>query len=120
MDRNAGNSDRHNQRVENIYLNAGELPNRSTHNPRTAAVYRGVRWRTHGVKIYADRVVSPVRELTEAQQQPAHAIEAIEAIEAEQESLNRAPPVYWYSVDYVILNNIHEVLLTSATAFRSR
>ena len=37
---------------------------------------------------------SEVRELTEAQQQPAH---AIEAIEAEQESRNRAPPVYWYS-----------------------
>ena len=37
---------------------------------------------------------SEVRELTEAQQQPAH---AIEAIEAERESRNRAPPVYWYS-----------------------
>ena len=37
---------------------------------------------------------SEVRELTEAQQQPAH---AIAAIEAEQESRNRAPPVYWYS-----------------------
>ena len=37
---------------------------------------------------------SEVRELTEAQQQPAH---AIEAIEAEQESRNRAPPLYWYS-----------------------
>jgi hypothetical protein len=36
---------------------------------------------------------SEVRELTEAQQQPAH---AIAAIEAEQES-RRAPPVYWYS-----------------------
>jgi hypothetical protein len=34
---------------------------------------------------------SEVRELTEAQQQPAR------AIEAEQESRNRAPPVYWYS-----------------------
>ena len=34
---------------------------------------------------------SEVRELTEAQQQPAH------AIEAEQESRNRVPPVYWYS-----------------------
>ena len=34
---------------------------------------------------------SEVRELTEAQQQPAH---AIAAIEAEQES-RRAPPVYW-------------------------
>ena len=34
---------------------------------------------------------SEVRELTEARQQPAH------AIEAEQESRNRAPPVYWYS-----------------------
>jgi hypothetical protein len=34
-----------------------------------------------------------VRELTEAQQQPAH---AIAAIEAKQESSNRAP-VYWYS-----------------------
>ena len=32
-----------------------------------------------------------VRELTEAQQQPAH------AIEAKQESSNRAPLVYWYS-----------------------
>ena len=38
---------------------------------------------------------SEVRELTEAQQQqPAH---AIAAIEAEQESRNRAPPVHWYS-----------------------
>ena len=37
---------------------------------------------------------SEVRELTEAQQQPAH---AIEPIEAEPESRNRAPPVYWYS-----------------------
>jgi hypothetical protein len=37
---------------------------------------------------------SEVRELTEAQQQPAH---AIAAIEAEQESRNRVPPVYWYS-----------------------
>ena len=36
---------------------------------------------------------SEVRELTEAQQQPAH---AIAAIEAEQES-RRAPRVYWYS-----------------------
>ena len=36
---------------------------------------------------------SELRELTEAQQQPAH---AIAAIEAEQES-RRAPPVYWYS-----------------------
>ena len=35
---------------------------------------------------------SEVRELTEAQQQPAH---AIAAIEAEQES-RRASPVYWY------------------------
>jgi hypothetical protein len=35
-----------------------------------------------------------VRELTEAQQQPAH---PIAAIEAKQESSNRAPPVYWYS-----------------------
>jgi len=37
---------------------------------------------------------SEVRELTEAQQKPAH---AIAAIEAEQESRNRAPPVHWYS-----------------------
>jgi hypothetical protein len=37
---------------------------------------------------------SEVRELTEAQQQPAH---AVAAIEAERESRNRAPPVYWYS-----------------------
>ena len=37
---------------------------------------------------------SEVRELTEAQQQPAH---AIAAVEAEQESRNRAPPVHWYS-----------------------
>ena len=37
---------------------------------------------------------SEVRKLTEAQQQPAH---AIAAIEAEQESRNRAPPVHWYS-----------------------
>jgi hypothetical protein len=37
---------------------------------------------------------SEVRELTQAQQQPAH---AIETIEAEQESRNRAAPVYWYS-----------------------
>ena len=36
---------------------------------------------------------SEVRDLTEAQQQPAH---AIAAIEAEQES-RRAPRVYWYS-----------------------
>ena len=36
---------------------------------------------------------SEVRKLTEAQQQPAH---AIAAIEAEQESRNRAPPVHWY------------------------
>ena len=36
---------------------------------------------------------SEVRELMEAQQQPAH---AIAAIEAEQESRNRVPPVYWY------------------------
>ena len=36
---------------------------------------------------------SEVRELTEAQQQPAH---AIAAIEAEHES-RRAPLVYWYS-----------------------
>ena len=36
---------------------------------------------------------SEVRELTEAQQKPAH---AIAAIEAEQES-RRAPAVYWYS-----------------------
>jgi hypothetical protein len=36
---------------------------------------------------------SEVRELTEAQQQPAH---AVVAIDAEQES-RRAPPVYWYS-----------------------
>ena len=50
VDRNAGDSDRHNQRVENIYLNAGELPNRSSHDPRTAAIFRGVRWRTHGVQ----------------------------------------------------------------------
>ena len=50
MDRNAGDSDRHNQRVENIHLNAGELPNRSSHDPRTAAIFRGVRWRTHGVQ----------------------------------------------------------------------
>jgi hypothetical protein len=49
-----------------------------------------------------DRLLSQVealksegRELTEAQQQqPAH---AIAAIEAEQESRNRAPPVHWYS-----------------------
>ena len=34
---------------------------------------------------------SEVRELTEAQQQPAH------AIAAEQESRNRPPPVHWYS-----------------------
>jgi hypothetical protein len=34
---------------------------------------------------------SEVRELTAAQQQPAH------TIEAEQESRNRAPSVYWYS-----------------------
>jgi len=37
---------------------------------------------------------SEVRELTEAQQKPAH---AIAAIEAEQGSRNRAPPVHWYS-----------------------
>jgi hypothetical protein len=37
---------------------------------------------------------SEVRELTEAQQQPA---QANAAIEAEQESRNRAPPVHWYS-----------------------
>jgi hypothetical protein len=37
---------------------------------------------------------SEVRELTEAQQKPAH---AIAAIEAEQEPRNRAPPVHWYS-----------------------
>ena len=37
---------------------------------------------------------SEVRELTEAQQQPA---QANAAIEAEQESRNRVPPVYWYS-----------------------
>lgn len=37
---------------------------------------------------------SEVRELTEAQQKPAH---AIAAIEAGQESRNRAPPVHWYS-----------------------
>jgi hypothetical protein len=52
VDRNAGDSDRHNQRVENIYLNAGELPNRSSHDPRTAAIFRGVRWRTLVFKIY--------------------------------------------------------------------
>ena len=34
---------------------------------------------------------SEVRELTEAQQHPA------QAIEAEQESRNRVPPVHWYS-----------------------
>ena len=34
---------------------------------------------------------SEVRELTDAQQQPAH------AISAEQESRNRPPPVHWYS-----------------------
>ena len=37
---------------------------------------------------------SEVRELTEAQQKPAH---AIAAVEAEQEARNRAPPVHWYS-----------------------
>jgi hypothetical protein len=37
---------------------------------------------------------SEVKELTEAQQQPA---QANAAIEAEQESRNRAPPVHWYS-----------------------
>ena len=37
---------------------------------------------------------SEVRELTEAQQQPA---QANAAIEAEQESRNRVPPVHWYS-----------------------
>src|SRR3954471_13146440 len=43
----------------------------------------------------AEALKGEVRELTEAQQQqPAH---AIAAIEAKQESSNRAPPVYWYS-----------------------
>ena len=37
---------------------------------------------------------SEVRELTEAQQQPA---QANAAIEAEQESRNRVPPLHWYS-----------------------
>ena len=52
VDRNTGDSDRHNQRVENIYLNAGELPNRSSHYLRTAAIFRGVRWRHMVFKIY--------------------------------------------------------------------
>jgi hypothetical protein len=43
---------------------------------------------------------SEVRELTEAQQQPGH---AIAVFEAEQES-RRAPPVYWYS-DLVALSS---------------
>jgi hypothetical protein len=40
---------------------------------------------------------SEVRELTEAQQQQQQPAHAIAAIEAEQESRNRAPPVHWYS-----------------------
>jgi hypothetical protein len=40
------------QRVENIYLDAGQVPNRSSHDVRMAAIFRGVRWRTHDVQIY--------------------------------------------------------------------
>jgi uncharacterized protein HemX len=44
---------------------------------------------------------SEVRELTEAQQHPA------QAIEAEQESRNRVPPVHWYS-DPAALSSVAE------------
>ena len=47
-----------------------------------------------GLLSQVEALKSEVRELTEAQQQPAH---AVAAIEAERESRNRAPPVYWYS-----------------------